>query len=265
MKATPIAQYLDQKGRSGPVEWPPHRREATPFKPRASVPSDESAPAASAFRRSGLIAALPARASEAEARAPQSATEPETRRRESVLFQKREPAPAPDVDARLAEAYQRGRREGLEAGKAEGALARAQDRAEARSQAKAERIEFQANEYAKLAGAIASGFEDVERRIADVVARLLQPFVTEAISNQIVGELVDNIHKLSRSDGAKLIRIRGPQRLLSALQARIGSFAVNVEYAPQERVELSVEAGATTLRSELAPWVELIATLAESA
>ena len=60
-----------------------------------------------------------------------------------------------------------------------------------------------------------------------------------------------------------LINIRGPERLLSALKARLADLAIDVEYAVEEGIEVTVEASPTSIRSQIAPWAELLASLAE--
>lgn len=261
MKATPIAQYLDQQSRGAPAEWPGVRREVSPFKPRAASSGSEEGVAP--FRRSGLIAAVASRSIEAE-EAPRSAVaEPAQTARESVFFRARAAAPPPDIEARLSEAYHRGVQEGLDAAKAEAVTARALERAETQKRAVVERLDFQMNEYAKFAETISRGLAELEARIADVVARILQPFVTEAVSHQIVDELVENIDRMRQTGRPALLRASGPERLLSALKAKLEPLAVEVEYVEKEGVELSVEADSTTIRSQLDAWSELIASFVE--
>ena len=57
------------------------------------------------------------------------------------------------------------------------------------------------NELAQLGEKISSGLVEVEHRIADVVARILQPLVTQSVSRKIVDELIENIERLVRNGG----------------------------------------------------------------
>ncbi len=123
MKATPIAQYLEQKGRTGTVEWLAARREPSPFKPGGATSAAPAAVAAgdedwardaSGFRRSGLIAAVSPRATEGMERGG-SRGEAEATRRETPFFRARDIVSGPDLETRLAEAYHRGVQEGLDA------------------------------------------------------------------------------------------------------------------------------------------------------
>ena len=58
-----------------------------------------------------------------------------------------------------------------------------------------------------------------------------------------------------------MIRIRGPERVLSLLRERIADLPVEVEYVEAEGVEAVVEAGPTQIATELRPWAELLASL----
>ena len=259
MKASPLAQYLQQKNRAGAIEWPAVRRDVPP-------PSPQQAQSASAFRRAAQMGAAEtfARGSEEARAAPEDEAAP---RRNPALFRPREsappPPPPPDIENRLSEAYHRGVQEGLDAARAEAATSRAMERAEVQKRAVVERLDFQMNEYAKLAEVVAAGMTEVERRIADVAARILQPFLTQAVSHQIVEELAANIAKLRIAGRPSFMKIRGPEKLLNVLKEKISTMAVDVEYVAEDGIEITVEAQHTTIVSEIAPWAELIATLGE--
>ena len=264
MRPIPIARYPDQNGGGEPVAWPPARVESPLFKPKLAAPM---------FRRATLVEVVEARGRDRSDGQPAPGEEADTRRRDSIFSRLRDvgsappppppPAPKPDYESRLAEAYDRGVREGRDSANAEAAKARDLERAELRKQAVVERLDFQMNEYARLAETISSGLVEVEHRIADVVARVLQPFVNKAISREIIDELVENITRLRAGGQSALMRIRGPEPVLQALQKKLAGIAVDVEYAPEDSVEVTVEAQRTTIRSAFAPWAELIASLDE--
>lgn len=259
MKASPLAQYLQQKNRAGAVEWPSVRREAAP------APTPQPGQGASVFRRASLAAPPEPLAREDEE--PRAAMEDEPPpRRGAALFRPREVAPPPppvDIENRLSEAYHRGVQEGLDAARAEAATSRAMERAEVQKRAVVERLDFQMNEYAKLAEVITAGMTEVERRIADVVTRILQPFLTQAVSHQVVEELVENIARLKIAGRPGLMKIRGPEKLLNVLKEKTAALAVDVEFVAEDGIEITVEALHTTIASEIAPWAELIAKLGE--
>jgi len=276
MKATPIAKYLDQKGRTEPVAWPPARQDAFPFKPKQAQRGQETPTSiASEFRRATLSDAIQARARDASDRQSGAHGETDTRRRDSIFSRPREaapapepaaePAPDPDIERQLAEAYHRGVQAGMDAANAEAATARALERAETQRRSVVERLDFQMNEFAQLGEKISAGLIEVEQRIADVAARILQPLMTQAVSRKIVDELTENITLLLRNGGQNgLIKISGPEKVLNLLKKRVSQIAVDVEYVSEEEgIEVTVEAQNTTIRSAFAPWADLIASLGE--
>jgi hypothetical protein len=104
----------------------------------------------------------------------------------------------------------------------------------------------------------------LERRVAQAAAQLLKPLLVEAVSRQIVDELTENVGRLTRAGGLGLLKVRGPERLLSALKPKIEALAIDVEYADDEGVEVTVSAGTTEIRSELGPWMRLIQDIVEN-
>jgi hypothetical protein len=255
MKGTPIAEYLQR--RSGE---PPHAPPGpAAFNPRkVSAANDDPEPD---FRRSGLVAAL-------ARRSPESA--PLVRPLDATAFAPRgappPPPPEPEVDmeAKFSEAYHRGVQEGLDAGKAEAATARALERADLQKRAVIEKLDFQMNEYARLSESLANGFSELERRVAEAAARLLKPLLVQSVAKQVVEELAENVARLTRAGGVGLLKVRGPEALLSALKSKVEALAVDVEYVEVEGVEITVTAQSTEIRSELRSWSNLIDDLIEN-
>jgi hypothetical protein len=265
MKATPIAEFLARKAN----DPPPARPAANPFAARkvnavsaSSVANDDDEPD---FRRSGLVAALAKRSPEAPNLVrPIEGGSFAPSREAPPPRQPAPPPPEPDIEARLAEAYHRGVQEGLDAGKSEAATARALERADLQKRTVIEKLDFQMNEYARLSETLTAGFAELERRVAQATARVLQPLLIESVTGQIVDELCENVARLTRAGGVGLIKVRGPERLLSALKGKIESLAVDVEYVEEEGVEISVSAQTTEIRSELAAWARLIEDIVEN-
>ena len=262
MKATPIAEFLARKAHEG---GPARAPTPNPFAARkVSTVNDDDEPD---FRRSGLVAALARRSPETPnlVRPIDAATF--APRRESPPPRQPPPPPPepePDIEAQLTEAYHRGVQEGLDAGKAEAATARALERAELQKRAVIEKLDFQMNEFARLSETLSAGFAEVERRVAQAAARVLKPLLLEAVAQQIVDELAENVGRLTGAGGLALIKIKGPERLLSALKDRTAALAIDVEYVEDEGVEIQVNAQATEIRSELAAWAKLIDGIVEN-
>ena len=150
MKPLSIADYLDRFG-SGVSDNEPKQRESSPFRPR-SVPS----PQAAAPRSKPVFDRVPNMGGAGE-------TEREDVSRGTPWAPKAipigsapqqspggEPVKPEDMSIKLAEAYARGRDEGLADGLAEASDSHATKLAAAREQAETQRQEFQLNEYAKI-------------------------------------------------------------------------------------------------------------------
>jgi hypothetical protein len=247
MKPVPIMQYLDHFGRVGQAEARPFAQAPTPtpFKPRTlrAVPDPEardSAPLSRALREIG-----PSRDDSAPAPRPRPRAAPSEA----------------EIEARVAEAYERGRRDGDVAARAEEAENIERELAGERERATLAQLDFQLNEYAHVAETVSSGLQAIEQRVAEVVARLVEPLVARATADRIVEALCDNLARLRVGGSTGLIKIRGPERVLAALRERVAYLAVEVEYVADHGVEVSIEADETTIRSQLQPWADLIASL----
>jgi hypothetical protein len=250
MKPVPIMQYLDHFGRVGQVEARPFAQAPAPtpapFKPRTlrAVPDPEargSAPMSRALREIG---------------APRDEGAPPPRPRPRAA-----PSEA-EIEARIAEAYERGCRDGAVAAAADQAEAIERELAGERERGTLAQLDFQLNEYAHVAEMVSSGLQEIEQRVAEVVARLVEPLVARATADRIVEALCDNLARLRVGGTPSLIKIRGPERVLAALRERVAYLAVEVEYVADHGVEVSIEADDTTIRSQLQPWSDLIASLA---
>ncbi len=248
MKPVPIMQYLDHFGRVGQADAQPVAQgpAQTPFKPRTlrAVPDAASRPSLALSRALREIG--PPR--------DESAPAPRPRPRAA-------PSEA-EIEARIAEAYERGRREGIAAARAEEAETLDREIAGERERATVAQLDFQLNEYAYFAEAISAGLQEIEQRVAEAVARLVEPLVTRATADRIVEALCDNLARLRVGGSTGLIKIRGPERVLAALRERVAYLAVEVEFIADHGVEVSIEADETTIRSQLQPWADLIASLA---
>jgi hypothetical protein len=248
MKPVPILQYLDHFGRVGQTDVQPFAQgpAPTPFKPRTLRAVPDPAPRAS----------LPLSLALREIAAPRDGRAPAPRARP------RAPLSEAEIEARVAEAYERGRRDGDAAARAEESETLEREIAGERERAMVAQLDFQLNEYSQLAEAVSAGLQEIEQRVAAVVARLIEPLVATATADRIVEALCDNLARLRVGGSSGLIKIRGPERVLAALRERVAYLAVEVEFVAEHGVEVSIEADETRIRSQLQPWADLIASLA---
>jgi hypothetical protein len=247
MKPVPILQYLDHFGRVGQAEAPPFALAPapTPFKPRTLRAVPEPAARASAPLSRALREIGPPRDERAPAPRPRAYVAPSEA----------------EIEERIAEAYERGCREGAIAARVEETENIEREVAGERERAMLAQLDFQLNEYAQIAETVSAGLQEIEQRVAAVVARLIEPLVTRATADQIIEALCDNLARLRVGGSSGLIKIRGPERVLAALRERVAYLAVDVEYVADHSVEVSIESDDTTICSQLQPWADLIASL----
>jgi len=168
-----------------------------------------------------------------------------------------------DIEARLHEAFERGRQEGFAAARAEGEAALARHDGELDQRLQAERVAFQAEGYAKLADHISAGLAEIEARIADGVAHILRPYLSQEQSKRVIQALSETLGRILSSESAALLKISGPEAVLNALRDRLSKHAVEVEYVLEEGVDVTIEAQQTVIRSQLQGWLDLIDSTAD--
>ena len=259
MKPLSIADYLDRLGSTAGEKAPP-RPEGSPFRPRSLPSSQTAGSSAKAFFNRITNKGGETHGEEAPRRSPW-APKPvllESGARESTPMG--EPAKPEDLSAKLADAYARGREQGLAEGRVEASERHAVELAAAREQTETQQREFRLNAYAELEGAIRSGIKQVEDNIGGAVTRILAPFLSQQVVKRAVEEVAEALARISASNSPGLIKIRGPERVLALLRQRIVDLPIEVDYVEDDGVETVVEANATRIVAELRPWAELLAS-----
>jgi hypothetical protein len=256
MKPLSIADYLDHLGRASTEKSPP-RRESSPFRPRSlpNVQSGEPRP-----RPASNVPANPGGAGETQGKDGPRRTPWERKPiplapPAGTLQAGGEAAKPEDIAVRLAEAYARGREEGL----AEAMDRHTAELAAMRRETETDRLEFQRNEYAQLESAIRSGLKEIENNVGAAVTRILTPFLNRQVVKRAADELCKAIARVSPGS----MTIRGPERVLARLRDQIADLPVAVAYVEDKGAEVVVEAGATQIVTALRSWAELLAELAD--
>lgn len=159
-----------------------------------------------------------------------------------------------DLARQLEAARESGREEARAAANAELEfnLAREQHRLEARIAQ--ERETWLAQESETLSRALDEAFSRLESSIAGSVARILKPFVTDALREQAVASLSETLSGLL-SDERALVRVSGPENLLNALRDKIGTRGASIEFHPGEP-DVRIIADHTVIESRLRSWIE---------
>ncbi|MGA2044492.1 MAG: hypothetical protein ABSG83_14105 [Roseiarcus sp.] len=168
-----------------------------------------------------------------------------------------------NIDAQLGEAVERGRQEGLAAARAEFAAAILAERKELEERDAARRLAFQANEYARFGEKIENAMAAIEDGLAQTVARILKPYLSEAVARQASEALSDALSRILSRDAPSLIKITGPEPLLGLLREKMAAHPVTVEYVASTGVDVTVEANQTIIQSQLQAWIDHIASIDE--
>jgi uncharacterized protein (DUF2267 family) len=183
--------------------------------------------------------------------------------RESVLLKSRILSTPADIDGRIEEAFERGRRQGMAAARSECEAALALQRSQQDERDAAERLAWQANEYARFAEKIEDAMAAIEDKLAKGVARVLKPLLIEERVKQVTQALSENLSKILSKDAPSALRITGPEALLSVLRDRLAVHPVAVEYVAGDSVDVTVEAHQTIIKSQLQAWIDHIEAIGE--
>jgi hypothetical protein len=183
--------------------------------------------------------------------------------RESVLLKQKVVAVPVDTEARIEEALERGRQEGLAAARAESAAVLAAERSQWVERAAAERLIWQANEYARFGEKIELAMSVLEDRLAQAVARILKPFLVDERTKQVTQALSENLSRILSKDAPSVLKITGPEPLLNVLRERLSAYSVTVEYVAGASLDVTVEAHQTIIKSQLQAWIDHIEAIGE--
>ncbi|WP_025034312.1 hypothetical protein [Bradyrhizobium sp. DOA9] len=109
--------------------------------------------------------------------------------------------------------------------------------------------------------AIVSGFEaacrEIETNIASSVARILLPFLTEAVRDKAIGSLVEQIAALTGSSSAPAFKVTGPSELLDLVKTQLeASRRTGIAYEAAETLEVRVVADQTVIETQITAWSE---------
>ncbi|MHA7772944.1 hypothetical protein [Roseibium sp. M-1] len=172
-----------------------------------------------------------------------------------------ETAPEPSVEERLVAEYERGLGEGNARTRAHYEAILDAERAEHLRLMDEERTRFDMRESANVSASI-EGFMDVmEQRISYSLARLLQPFLSERITDQLVAAFATNLHRLAEEDTGKMIRLRGPQSLVDMVLEQLPSLRQRIDVQTCKQVELVALLDETTIETRLGQWLSQLEVL----
>ncbi len=159
----------------------------------------------------------------------------------------------PDI---VAEAEERGRREGAAAAAAEAERARSEAEVAFERRMGHERRRWTESQADVLAAKINQGLGELEARIAAVVARILVPFLEAKVREKALAELSVTLRELLADSRATGVTITGPEDLLAMIRSRLGASATALSYVVDEAPDIRVASEDASIETQLSAWMD---------
>lgn len=121
-----------------------------------------------------------------------------------------------------------------------------------------ERFTWGKRESDKLAAQIGDGLKEIEARISGIVARILRPFIAEAIHRQAISELTSALEALLGANEGVTLEISGPEDLLQLLREKLRDRNITVLYKPGKDMDVRIVVGQTVLETCLGTWMRKV-------
>lgn len=176
------------------------------------------------------------------------------------LFQPKPPKaatkePVDDPTERLRQAEQQGYEKGRRAAEHEFGLALAAAQARHEEQLASERARWAEQEGARFAEVLTEVFGEIEQRISDSLTRIMLPFITEALREQMMTSFVEVLVSLFSDGQNAAIRIAGPQDMLTAMSSHLADKWPAIQFVPNDAIDVSVLVGETLIETQLEAWI----------
>jgi hypothetical protein len=188
-------------------------------------------------------------------REPQPQAQPQRQPQSQPQLQS--PLPALDTEAPPVNLLEDAYRRGHAAGVAEGDARVAEERVRSAIRLGEERAKWSDQQ----AVAIVSGFEtacrEIESNIASSVARILLPFLADAVRDKAIESLVEQIAALTGNSPVPVFKVTGPRELLDLVRTQLeASRRTGIEYEAAETPEVRVVADQTVIETQISVWSE---------
>jgi hypothetical protein len=170
----------------------------------------------------------------------------------------RQPEPqSPQAEAMpvnlLDDAYRRGHAAGV----AEGEAKLAEERVRSAIRLGEERSKWSDQQAVAIVNGFTAACREIETNIASSVARILLPFLAEAVRDKAIGTLVEQIASLTSNSPTPAFRVTGPSELLDLVKVQLDAAGRSgIEYQAAETAEVRVLADQTTIETQISTWIE---------
>ena len=166
-----------------------------------------------------------------------------------------QPAPAPKVEAPQVNLLDEAYRRGYAAGLAEGNAGLAEERVRSAVRLGEERAKWSDQQAVAIVSGFTAACRELETNIASSVARILQPFLADAVRDKAVEALIEQISALTCSSPVPVFRISGPADLLERVKAQLDTARrTGIEYQAADTLEIRVVADQTVIETQISAW-----------
>jgi flagellar biosynthesis/type III secretory pathway protein FliH len=179
---------------------------------------------------------------------PQRQTQPQPQ------VQPASPVPAAEAPPAnlLEDAYRRGHTAGL----AEGEAKLAEERVRGAIRLGEERAKWSDQQAVAIVNGFDAACREIESNIASSVARILLPFLAEAVRDKAIGSLVEQISALTSNSPVPAFRVTGPSELIDLVRTQLNlAGRTGIEYQSADTVEVRVLADQTTIETQISAWM----------
>lgn len=171
--------------------------------------------------------------------------------------QPQSPPPAPAPEAAPANLLDDAYRRGYAAGLAEGDAKLAEERVRSAIRLGEERAKWSDQQAVAVVSSFDAACREIESNIASSVARILLPFLADAVRDKAIGSLVEQIAALTGSSPVPVFKITGPGDLLDLVRKQLeAARRTGVEYEAAETFEVRVVADQTVIETQISAWAE---------
>lgn len=164
-----------------------------------------------------------------------------------------QPPPALAPDNLLEDTYRRGHTAGL----AEGEAKLAEERVRSAIRLGEERAKWSDQQAVAIVNGFDSACREIESNIASSVARILLPFLADAVRDKAIESLVEQISMLTSNSPVPAFRVTGPSELIDLVRTQLNlAGRSGVEYRSADTVEVRVLADQTTIETQISTWMD---------
>ncbi|MBR0749484.1 hypothetical protein JQ582_36725 [Bradyrhizobium japonicum] len=183
--------------------------------------------------------------------------QPQPPRQAQSQPQLQSPPPAPEAEAPPVNLLEDAYRRGHAAGVAEGDARVAEERVRSAIRLGEERAKWSDQQAATIVGGFETACREIETNIASSVARILLPFLADAVRDKAIGSLVEQIAALTGNSPVPVFKVTGPGELLDLVRAQLQTARrTGIEYEAAETFEVRVVADQTVIETQIAVWSE---------